>query len=74
MAKKPDIPKLGPIERRTYEMLEKGYRYDAAPHCWRGCSQDLRAMQRLVKKGLAKLSKPTYWAKHGIYVLNEEYD
>ena len=66
------IPKLGPIERQLYEMLKKGYGWDAAPHAWKGCGRRLQAMRSLVKKGLARLSKPVPWAKHGIYVLNKE--
>lgn len=65
---------LKPIGAKYFILsnILKGMGYDAAPSQWRGCSEDLRAMKRLVKRGLARQSRPVPWAKHGTYVLVKE--
>ena len=67
-------PKLGPDEEKVLDLLRHGCALDANPREWRGCREQLRAAERLVEKGLARLTKPVKWAKHGTFVLKEESD
>lgn len=64
--------KLDPDEEAVLDLLRHGCGLDANPRKWVGCQERRRAAERLVKKGLARLTKPVKWVKHGAFVLNKE--
>lgn len=67
-------PKLDPVEESVLDQLRHGVGLDANPREWVGCQDRRRAVERLVKKGLARLTKSVKWAKHGAFVLNKEVE
>ncbi len=67
-------PKLDPTEEKVLDLLRHGVGMDANPREWVGCQDQRRAAERLVAKGLARLTESVKWATHGMYVLKEGDD
>lgn len=64
--------KLDPLEEDVLDTLRHGVGLDANPREWVGCQDRRRAAERLVEKGLARLTKPAPWVKHGAFVVSEK--